>query len=64
MDMTIQDTNSVTPDAEFDAEAAEGLSDEGYLAAEEAAAADGGRDAEFDTDAAAGLSDEDYHPGS
>ncbi|WP_226773068.1 hypothetical protein [Arthrobacter sp. ES1] len=62
--MSIQDTNTVTPDTDFDAEAAEGLSDEGYVAAEEAAAVAGGRDAEFDTDAAAGLSDQDYHPGA
>jgi hypothetical protein len=47
-------------EADFDAEAAEGLSDEGHIAAEEAAALAGGRDVEFDTDAAAGLSDEDY----
>jgi hypothetical protein len=59
--MSIQDTNTGTADAEFDAEAAEGLSDEGHIAAVESAAADGGRDVEFDTEAAAGLSDEDYH---
>jgi hypothetical protein len=60
MDMSIQDTNIETPDTEFDAEAAEGLSDEGHLAAVEEAAAAGGRDVAFDTEAAAGLSDEDY----
>jgi hypothetical protein len=59
--MSNQDTNTVTPGTEFDAEAAEGLSDEGHIAAVEEAAAAGGRDVEFDTDAAAGLSDEDYH---
>lgn len=58
--MSIQDDNTTTPDTEFDAEAAAGLSDEEYVAAEEAAAVDGGRDAEFDTEAAAGLSDEEY----
>jgi hypothetical protein len=62
--MSIQDTNTGIQDTEFDAEAAEGLSDEGHIAAVEEAAAAGGRDVEFDTDAAAGLSDEDYHPGS
>lgn len=64
MDMGFQDTSIETTDTEFDAEAAEGLSDEGHIAAVEEAAAAGGRDVEFDTDAAAGLSDEDYHPGA
>jgi hypothetical protein len=59
--MSTQDTNTGIQDTEFDAEAAEGLSDEGHIAAVEEAAAAGGRDVEFDTDAAAGLSDEDYH---
>lgn len=62
--MSIQDTNTGIQDTEFDAEAAEGLSDEAYIAAAEEAAAAGGSDAEFDADAAAGLSDEDYHPGA
>ena len=62
--MSIQDTNTGIQDTEFDPEAAEGLSDEGHIAAVEEAAAAGGRDVEFDTDAAAGLSDEDYHPGA
>lgn len=60
MDMGIQDTNIETTDVDFDAEAAEGLSDEGHLAALEEAAVSGGRDVEFDAEAAAGLSDEDY----
>jgi hypothetical protein len=59
--MSTQDTNTGIQDTEFDAEAAEGLSDEGHIAAVEEAAAAGGRDVEFDADAAAGLSDEDYH---
>lgn len=62
--MSIHDTNTGTQDTDFDAEAAEGLSDEGHIAAVEEAAAAGGRDVEFDTEAAAGLSDEDYHPGA
>lgn len=60
MDAKHIDNDSAAQDADFDAEAAEGLSDEGYIAATEAAAAAGGRDEEFDLDAAAGLSDEDY----
>lgn len=62
--MSIQDTNTGIQDTEFDAEAAEGLSDEGHIAAVEEAALAGGRDVEFDKEAAAGLSDEDYHPGA
>ncbi|MEO3931451.1 hypothetical protein WMO79_01370 [Micrococcaceae bacterium Sec7.4] len=62
--MSIQDTNTGIQDTDFDAEAAEGLSDEGHIAAVEEAAAAGGRDVDFDTAAAAGLSDEDYHPGA
>lgn len=58
--MSIQDTNIEAADTEFDVEAAEGLSDEGHIAALEEAAVNGGRDVEFDTEAAAGLSDEDY----
>lgn len=59
MDMGIHDNDTaaelVTED--FDVEAAEGLSDEGHIAAAEEAA---GHDVEFDPSAAAGLSDEDY----
>ena len=59
MDMGIHDTET-TPELvgeDFDIEAAEGLSDEGHIAAAEEAA---GHDVDFDPAAAAGLSDDEY----
>ncbi|MGY4541222.1 hypothetical protein ACVWY0_001131 [Arthrobacter sp. UYNi723] len=62
--MGIQDTNETTDtavDAEFDEAAAEGLSDEDYVAAGVASDADTTPESsEFDELAAAGLSDDDY----